>query len=222
MSNSNLISYTKISPNKNSPRNHKIDTITIHCVVGQWTAKQIADYFASASVGASPNYGVGCDGKIALCVEEKDRSWCSSNKDNDHRAITIEVASDTKHPYTVNSKAYNALIDLLVDICKRNGIKQLLWKGDKALIGKVDKQNMTVHRWFKNKACPGDYLYNKHGEIANEVNKRLAPKLTKHEQAVECACKIEDKTGLSKDTIKWLWSYKYADDLFIKLWEAMN
>lgn len=108
-----------------------------------------------------------------MYVEEKDRSWCSSSSSNDNRAITIEVASDTVHPYSVNEKAYAALLDLVTDICKRNGIKALLWKGDKALIGQADKQNMTVHRWFANKACPGDYLYNRHGEIAAEVNKRL-------------------------------------------------
>lgn len=108
-----------------------------------------------------------------MYVEEKDRSWCSSNAANDNRAITIEVASDTTHPYAVNSAAYAALLNLLTDICKRNGIKQLLWKADKSLIGQPDKQNMTVHRWFANKACPGDYLYNRHSEIAAEVNKRL-------------------------------------------------
>lgn len=108
-----------------------------------------------------------------MYCEEKDRSWCSSSSSKDNRAITIEVASDTKHTYAVNDKAYAALIDLCEDICRRNGIKKLLWKGDKSLIGQVDKQNMTVHRWFANKACPGDYLYNRHGEIAAEVNKRL-------------------------------------------------
>jgi len=108
-----------------------------------------------------------------MYVEEKDRSWCSSNAKNDNRAITIEVASDTTEPYAVTDKAYAALLDLVTDICKRNGIKKLLWKGDKSLIGQVDKQNMTVHRWFANKSCPGTYLYNKHPEIAAEVNKRL-------------------------------------------------
>lgn len=98
-----------------------------------------------------------------MCVEEKDRSWCSSSGSNDHRAITIEVASDTTHPYAVKEAAYKGLIDLLVDICRRNGIKELKWKADKNLIGKPDQQNMTVHRWFANKACPGDYLYNLHG-----------------------------------------------------------
>ena len=178
MGNSPLATYTRISPNKTSPRNHKIDTIGIHCVVGQFTAKEILDmsHFVTYNPksGSSCNYAVGKDGSIGLGVDEKDCSWCTSNLANDHRAITIEVASDTKHPYKVTDKAYNALIDLLVDICKRNNIEKLLWKGDKSLIGQVDKQNMTVHRWFANKACPGDYLYERHGLIAAAVNKRLS------------------------------------------------
>lgn len=173
MSNSPLVSYTKISPNKTSPRNHAIDTITIHCVVGQCTVERLGEIFAPATRKASSNYGVGKDGRIGMYVEEADRSWCSSNSDNDHRAITIEVASDNKHPYAVTDAAYEGLIKLLVDICQRNGIKQLLWKADKSLIGQPDKQNMTVHRWFANKSCPGEYLYERHDEIAAEVNKRL-------------------------------------------------
>ena len=167
------MTYSRISPNRTSPRNHKIDTITIHCIVGQWTAKQGCDYFATTGRECSANYVVGKDGSIGLSVEEQDRSWCSSSSANDNRAVTIEVASDTTHPYKVTDQALAALIDLLVDICRRNGIKALLWKGDKSLIGQVDKQNMTVHRWFAAKACPGDYLYNRHGEIAAEVNRRL-------------------------------------------------
>lgn len=173
MSNSPLVSYTKISPNKTSPRTHKIDTITIHCVVGQVTVERLGDIFAPASRKASSNYGVGKDGRIGMYVEEKDRSWCSSNSANDNRAITIEVASDTKDPYAITDAAYKGLIDLLVDICQRNDIKELKWKADKSLIGKPEEQNMTVHRWFANKSCPGDYLYERHGQIAAEVNARL-------------------------------------------------
>lgn len=173
MSNSPLVSYTKISPNKTSPRNHAIDTVTIHCVVGQVTVERLGDIFAPTERKASCNYGIGVDGRIGMYVEEKDRSWCSSNADNDNRAITIEVASDTKHPYAVTDAAYKALISLLTDICMRNKIKQLLWKGDKSLIGQPDKQNMTVHRWFANKSCPGEYLYSRHAQIAAEVNERL-------------------------------------------------
>lgn len=172
--NSPLVSYTRISPNRTKNRNHAIDTITIHCVVGQCSVETLGNIFAPESRQASCNYGIGADGRIGMYCEEKDRSWCSSNAANDHRAVTIEVASDTKHPYAVNDKAYAALIDLCTDICKRNGIKKLLWKADKSLIGQVDKQNMTVHRWFANKSCPGDYLYNRHSEIAELVNKRLS------------------------------------------------
>lgn len=173
MSNSPLVMYKRISIKKNSPRNHIIDTITIHCIVGQWTAKQGCDYFATTSRNCSCNYVVGKDGSIGLCVDEKDRSWCSSNGANDHRAVTIEVASGVTPPYAVTDKAYEALVRLVADICKRNNIKELKWKADKRLIGKVSEQNMTVHRWFANKDCPGDYLYERHGDIAKRVNALL-------------------------------------------------
>lgn len=174
MSNSKLISYTKISPNRTSPRNHKIDTVTIHCVVGQCSVETLGNIFAPTSRQASCNYGIGADGRIGMYCEEKDRSWCSSNAANDNRAITIEVASDTKHPYAVNAKAYAALIDLLVDICKRNGIPRLVWSTRKAdRVNHKNGCNMTVHRDYANKSCPGEYLYSRHAQIASEVNKRL-------------------------------------------------
>ena len=171
--NSPLVNYTKISPNKTSPRNHVIDTVTIHCVVGQCSVEALGNIFAPTSKQASSNYGIGPDGRIGMYVEEKDRSWCSSNGANDNRAITIEVASDTTSPYKVTDAAFNSLIKLLADICKRNNIKSLKWKADKNLIGHPEEQNMTVHRWFANKSCPGDYLYNKHYEIAEKVNELL-------------------------------------------------
>lgn len=182
MSNSNLVTYTRISPNRTSPRKHAIDRITIHCFVGQVTAKSGCNAGGFITYdpdnGASCNYVVGHDGSIGLCVEEKDRSWCSSNRSNDHRAVTIETASETIHPYKVTDKAYSALLDLVTDICKRNGKTKILWFGDKnktlAYTPKANEMVMTVHRWFANKACPGDYLYNLHGDIAAEVNRRLA------------------------------------------------
>ncbi len=173
MSNSPLVGYTKISPNKSTSRNHKIDTITIHCMVGQLSVETLGNVFAPASKQASSNYGIGSDGRIGMYVEEKDRSWCSSNVANDNRAITIECASDTTHPYAINDRVHKALIELCTDICKRNGIKELKWKADKSFIGQPDKQNMTVHRWFANKSCPGDYIYNRLGQIASEVNTKL-------------------------------------------------
>jgi len=173
MSNSPLVSYTKISPNKTSPRNHKIDTITIHCVVGQCSVETLGNIFAPTSRKASSNYGIGPDGRIGMYVEEKDRSWCSSNRANDNRAITIECASDTIYPYAINDAVYKALVELCTDICKRNNIKELKWKADKSLIGQPDKQNITVHRWFSSTACPGDYIYKRLGQIASDVNKKL-------------------------------------------------
>lgn len=192
VSNSPLVDYIKISPNKTSPRNHKIDTITIHCVVGQLTVESLGNVFFKKSRKASSNYGIGYDGKIGMYVEEKDRSWCSSSSSNDNRAITIEVASELKHPYAITDSAYKSLIKLLVDICRRNDIKELKWKGDKSLIGHIDKQNMTVHRWFANKSCPGDYLYNLHGKIASEVNSILNNKKSNEQLAREV---IQGKWG---------------------------
>ena len=173
MSNSSLVKYTKISPNKTSPRDHAIDTITIHCVVGQVSVERLGEIFAPTSKKASANYGIGSDGRVGMYVEEKDRSWCSSNADNDNRAITIECASDSKYPYAINDAVYKTLIELCADICKRNNIKELKWRADKSLIGQVDKQNMTVHRWFAKKSCPGQYIYERLGQIAEEVNKKL-------------------------------------------------
>lgn len=175
--NSPLVDYVRISPNRTVGRNHEIDTVTIHCVVGQCSVETLGSVFAPKSRQASCQYGIGYDGKIGMYCEEKDRSWCTSSRSNDNRAITIEVASDTKPPYTVTNAAYESLIDLLVDICKRNPkIGTLKWRGDKSLIGQTSKQNMTVHRWFANKSCPGDYLYNRHAKIVEEVNKRLGVK----------------------------------------------
>ena len=187
-SNSPLATVRMISPNRTPNRNHAIDTITIHCFVGQVTAKRGCEVFQPSSKGASCNYVVGYDGSIGLCVEEKDRSWCTggydkngnpirvngvSGKSNDYQAVTIEVASDTKHPYAITEKAMAALIELCTDICRRNGIKKLLWSGDKNLVGNPAKQNLTVHRWFANKACPGDYIYQRLGDIAAKVNAKL-------------------------------------------------
>ena len=190
-SNSPLATVRMISPNRTANRNHVIDTITIHCFVGQVTAKRGCEVFQPDDKEASCNYVVGYDGKIGLCVEEKDRSWCSggykkvngvkvpirvngiSGSSNDYQAVTIEVASDATHPYAITEKAMAALIELCADICRRNGIKRLLWKGDKNLVGKVDQQNMTVHRWFAPKACPGDYIYQRLGDIATKVNAKL-------------------------------------------------
>lgn len=174
---SSLITAERISPNRNSPRNHKIDRLTIHCFVGQVTAEEGLAAFASKSRKASCNYVVGCDGSIGLCVDEADRSWCSSSAANDNRAITIEVASNTTHPYAVTDKAMDALLDLIEDICRRNGKRRLIWFGNKEESLNYepvdDELVMTVHRWFAAKECPGQYLLDRHLEIAIEINRRI-------------------------------------------------
>lgn len=167
MSNSPLVNYTKISPNRTSPRNHKNDRITIHHMAGNLTVEQCGNVFAPSSRQASANYGIGNDGRVGMYVEEKDRSWCSSNSANDHRAVTIEVAnSATGEPWPVSDKALNKLVDLCVDICKRNGIPKLVYTGDTS-------GNLTMHRWFAPTGCPGTYLASKFPWIAEQVNKRL-------------------------------------------------
>lgn len=175
MSNSSLVNYTRLSPNKTSPRNHRIDTITIHHMAGNLSVEACGNVFAKTSRKASSNYGIGTDGRIGLYVNESDRSWCSSNKANDHRAITIEVANDTLAPtWTVSDKAMDSLIKLVADICKRNGIEKLVWSNNKSdRINHRNGCNMTVHRDFAPTACPGEFLFGKMPYIADEVNKLL-------------------------------------------------
>lgn len=219
MSNSSLITYTKLSPNCNKPRNHAIDTITIHCFVGQVTAqngcntKKFVNY--NPVSGASCNYVVGYDGSIGLCVDEANRSWCSSSRTNDHRAITIEVASETKSPYKVTDKAYAALIELVADICKRNNIKKLIWSVNKTdRVNHTGGCNMTVHRDFANKSCPGDYLYGKHEEIAEKVNAKLGVKTETAATSTTVAAstfKVGDKVMLKSGA-------KYASGKSIPSW----
>lgn len=175
MSNSTLSCMRQISPNRNSPRNHKIDTITPHCVVGQMGVEALCSEFSRTSKGASCNYGIGYDGRICTIVDESDRSWCSSSAENDNRAITIECASDAFWPYAINANVWKSLIELSADICRRNGIKKLVWSTDKnTRMNHLNGCNITVHRDYDNKSCPGDYIYNRLGQIAKEVNQKLS------------------------------------------------
>ena len=173
---SSLAKVVVESPNRSSPRMSKIDTITIHCMAGNLSVESCGALFAKSSRKASSNYGIGSDGRIACYVGEEDRSWCSSNRANDNRAITIEVANDggADTGWHVSDKAYKSLIRLLVDICKRNNIDKLVWSNNKSdRVNHKNGCNMTVHRDFANKSCPGDYLYSLHSKIAKEVNSSL-------------------------------------------------
>lgn len=175
--NSSMVVYTNLSPNHSGQRTHSIDRITPHCVVGQLSAESICGCFTSTSRQASCNYGIGTDGRVSLCVEEKNRSWCSSSNANDQRAVTIECASDKTEPYAMNDAVYSTLIKLCTDICKRNGKKKLLWFGDKDktlnYTPASDEMVLTVHRWFANKSCPGNWLYARLGDLAAKVTTAL-------------------------------------------------
>ena len=177
MSNSSLVSVTMLSPNHSGKRTHEIDTITLHCVVGQFTAKRVLEIFMPTSRKASSNYVIGKDGEVGRSVDEANRSWCTSSSANDQRAITVECASDTTHPYAMNDKVYATILDLCTDICNRHGKKKLIWIADKtkalAYQPKSDEMILTVHRWFANKSCPGDWLYNRLGDVSEKVTARL-------------------------------------------------
>ena len=175
--NSSLVVYTKLSPNHSGQRIHSIDRITPHCVVGQCTAEGLGEWFMNKGIQASSNYGIDKDGRVALYVEEKNRSWCSSSNANDQRAVTIECASDTTEPYAFREVVYQTLIKLCIDICKRNGKSKLLWLGDKDktlnYTPKSDEMILTVHRWFANKSCPGNWMYSRMGDLASKVTAAL-------------------------------------------------
>ncbi len=175
--NSSMVVYTKLSPNHSGQRTHSIDRITPHCVVGQCTAEGLGEWFEKQSTQASSNYGIDRDGRVALYVEEKNRSWCSSSNANDQRAITIECASDTTEPYAFRDVVYKKLIELCIDICRRNGKNKLIWFGDKDKTlnysPKSGEMILTVHRWFANKSCPGNWMYARMGDLAEKVTKAL-------------------------------------------------
>ena len=177
MSNSKLVTYKQISPNRNSPRNHAIDRITPHCVVGQCTVEALGNLFANTAREASSNYGIGYDARVGMYCEEKDRSWCSSSPANDNRSVTIECASDAYYPYQFNWIVYLKLVDLCVDICQRNGKNVLLWLGTKeralAYEPKANEMVLTLHRWFASTACPGDWLTERMADLASRVNAKL-------------------------------------------------
>ena len=181
-SKSSLVDFTKLSPNNSGKRTHTIDRITPHCIVGQWDVETIGNYFAKSNVNASCNYGIAKDGKVALVVDESMRSWCSSSNENDQRAVTIECSSEKTSPYAFNDVVYNKLIDLCVDICKRNGKNTLLWIADKntalSYTPKSNEMLLTVHRWFKQKACPGDWMMARMSDLATKVTSRLNGTIT--------------------------------------------
>ena len=176
MSYSPLVSYYVKSPNYDPRGSHKVRGFAIHCFPGQITVERGVGAF-SYPRDASANYIVGYDGRIGCAVDDENRSWCTSTE-LDYDLITIEMATDSHHPYAVNDDAYEGLIKLLVDRCKAHDIKRLAWAADAEYARDFnlseDHQNLVAHRWYAaNKVCPGDWIYAREGEIAAEVNRRL-------------------------------------------------
>jgi hypothetical protein len=196
MSNSKLVDYTLLSPNNSGKRTHKIDRITPHCFVGQVTAERGAEVFLPESKQASCQYVIAYDGRVALVCDEDNRSWCTSSNSNDQRAITIECASDTKRPYAFTDDCYNKLIELTIDICKRYAKTKLVWINDKdkalAYEPKDNELLITVHRWFANKSCPGDWLMGKMDDYVAKVNSKIAIKDKPVEPVEKKYCKDGD------------------------------
>lgn len=178
-SNSSLATYTKLSPNNSGNKTRAIDRFTPHCIVGQWSVETAGNFFAKPSTKASANYVIGKDGRIGLVVPESKIAWTSSSPANDSRAVTVECASDTFHPYRFEEKCYQSLIKLCVDVCKRNGKNKLVWLKTKektfAYKPKSNEMLLTLHRWYKQKACPGDWLVSRLDSFTTEVNKQLQP-----------------------------------------------
>lgn len=167
--NSPLATYTRISPNRNSPRNQPITKITIHHMAGVNSVEGFGNIVASTARGMSANYAIGNDGRIGLFCPECDRSWCSSSPLNDHRSVTIEVSNSAYGDETgwpVSDAAYASLIKLCVDICKRNGIAKLVFTGDK-------EGSLTYHYMFNATACPGPWIKAHTQDICDKVNAQL-------------------------------------------------
>ena len=178
MSNSSLVDLVGLSNYHGGLKKYRISRITPHCIVGQLTCKSIIGYFGNPATKASCNYAIGSDTLVGLIVDEANYSYCSSSESNDQRAVTIECASEKNHPYSFRPEVYNKLVELCVDICKRNGATKLLWLGSREATLSYSPANneivLTAHRWFKNKACPGEWLYSRYGELAKEVTARLS------------------------------------------------
>jgi LysM repeat protein len=203
MSESSLVTYRNLTNNKTVVKDKKNNYIIPHVYVGQVSTKNGVDHFTT-NCGASCTYVIGTDGTIGQSVSEADRPWTTGGdkevqnqyglwvggtpsksqaqrgaKGVDYEAITMEIACDPTAPYAINDKVYNSLVNLMADIAIRNNMGELKWKADKNLVGNPSEQNVLVHRWFASKSCPGDYVYNKLGEICEKANQIIREKTGK-------------------------------------------
>lgn len=148
----------------------KIDKIFVHHMAGVLTAEQCGNVFKNRE--ASAHYGVDYKGRIGQYVLEENAAWHCGNKAYNMRSIGIELSNDggAKTGWHVSDKTIARAIDLIADICKRNGISKLNYTGDL-------KGNLCMHRWVASTSCPGPYLSKQFNRIANGVNSLLNAKL---------------------------------------------
>lgn len=167
--NSELTDYVYLSPNATFPRTKKIKKITIHHMADNLSLEEVGDLFPRRDRKASSNYAIDIYGNVGLYVEETNQAWTSSSENNDSQAITIEIANDKiGGDWHISDDSYETLINLCVDICKRNKIKSLNFTGD-------ETGNLTLHKMFNSTTqCPGPYLESKIEELVTEINFRLS------------------------------------------------
>lgn len=171
-----LCAFWYTSPNRSSREDRPVSRITVHHTAGICSTIGLLRMFHDPARRASANYVIGNTGSVGGCVPEEDRSWCSNSRDNDTRAITIEVSNDVNsEPWSVSDAAWKATVELCVDICLRYGFK-LWWDPEK------QTGSLTAHRWFANTACPGDWLYARFPDLIKEVNEMVDKILKLEEQ----------------------------------------
>jgi hypothetical protein len=161
--NSPLVYKTMLS-NKHNNRKYPISKITIHHAAGVMSFDELLKFVANCGRDMSSNY-VLRQGKLGLVVEEKYRAWTSSNAENDHRAVTIEVGNSSfGGQWPIAPEDLNMLINWCADVCIRNNIPRLYYDG-------TPNGTLTLHEMFVATACPGPYIKSKLNYICQEVNK---------------------------------------------------
>ena len=175
---SNLIANKVLASTNNytQGRNgYKVCKITPHHAAGVISAEQLAKIFQNPNRQASANYCIGNDGTIVGGVDENNRAWTSSSRSNDFQSITIEISnSQTGGNWPISDAAWNSLVNLCVDICKRHDFR-LEYDGTK-------NGSLTTHDMFANTNCPGPYLKGRMQELANTVNARLDGNSEEHSE----------------------------------------
>ena len=186
---SSLATFEFISPNKGIPRNRTIRRLSPHCVAGNLSVESTLKLAAFQAGGsASTNYAIDSTGRSGLGVEETNRAWTTSSAANDNEAITFEIANNGGAPdWRMSDAAINTFLDQAVETCKYYGYKSVAyqekpsnvtigtdateawiktWAPDSSMI-------ITLHNWYKNKACPGPYFMRQLPWLVREMNKRL-------------------------------------------------